>query len=154
MKTEEAVSQLVVQLGWAQVWSGVLLLAVLQFLLALWLKSRLESSIKHEYDKKLEAYRFEMKAREQAAKVAELLSEANDGTVQRSPDGVKKLNRLSWELSLWLPANTVRDITSHLCKAPESKSRNDILISARKHILMNPDDDLRAEQIVRFEIRK
>lgn len=34
MKTEQAVSQLVVQLGWTQVWIGVLLLAGLQFVVA------------------------------------------------------------------------------------------------------------------------
>jgi hypothetical protein len=50
-----------------------------------WLKARIESSIKHEYDKKLEAFRFEMKAREQAAKVAELFSEARDGDVRLTP---------------------------------------------------------------------
>ena len=153
MKTEDAVSQLAVQLGWSHVWVGVLVIVAVQFLLAIWLKARLESSIKHDYDKKLEAYRFEIKAREQAAKVAELFSEANDGDVQLTPDRVRKLNRLSWELSLWLPADTVRDITSHLCRAPGSRTMKDILISARKHILMKPDDDLKAEQIVHFDTK-
>src|SRR5689334_16071302 len=114
MKPEEAVSQLVVQLGWSQVWIGVFLFSALQSVLALWLKSRLENSIKHESDKKLEAFRFEMKAREQAARVAELFSEARDGDVNLTPERAKKLNRLSWELSLWLPADSVRDLTSHL----------------------------------------
>jgi hypothetical protein len=125
---------------------------IVAFLLKTWIEVRLKASVEHEYDKKLEAFRLEIRVREQAAKVAELFSEANEVDGPLTPDRVKQLNRLSWELSLWLPADTVRDLTSHLCRAPGSKHMKDILISARKHILMNPDDDLRAEQIVHFAI--
>ena len=49
--------------------------AALQLIGSLWLKARLESSIKHEYDKKLEEFKFETRRREQSALVAAVLSE-------------------------------------------------------------------------------
>jgi hypothetical protein len=55
MKPEEAISQVVVQLGWTEVGMGVLILGMLQFLVGFWIKARLEGSIKHEYDLRLMA---------------------------------------------------------------------------------------------------
>jgi hypothetical protein len=69
----------------------------LQFLLGLWLKARLEASIRHEYDRKLEDYRRQQNRRERAAAIAELFSE----WAARGEE--KTLNRLAWEAALWLP---------------------------------------------------
>ena len=44
------------------------LVGALQFLTGLWIKTRLESSIKHEYDRQLEEFRAEIRRREQAAR--------------------------------------------------------------------------------------
>ena len=61
MKPEDAISHVVVQLGWTEVWVGVLILAVLQFLVGLWIQARIEGSIKHEYDRRLKDYEFALK---------------------------------------------------------------------------------------------
>ena len=50
------------------------LIGIIQFLASKWLEGRLTQSIKHAYDRKLEEYRFEMRRREQAARVAKLLA--------------------------------------------------------------------------------
>src|SRR5689334_2962873 len=109
MKPEEAISHVVVHLGWTQVAVGVLLLAALQFLVGLWIKARLEGSIKHEYDRRLKDYEAQIRIREQAARVAELLAMRFDP--QATP---AQFNRLAWELSLWLPAQLVCDLTQCL----------------------------------------
>jgi hypothetical protein len=150
MDTSQSISHLVVELGWTEVWVGVLLLGAVQFLIALWLKSRLEASIKHEYDKRLEEFRFDLKAREQAAKVAELFAEARDNDPTLSPDRARKLNRYAWELSLWLPADTVREITRQLVFAPDRKDVKELLIMVRRHILRDRSDGLTANDIVHF----
>lgn len=127
---------------------------IVVFLLKTWIEARLKASIEHEYDRKLEALRFQMRAREQAAKVAELMAEARDGSTELTPDRAKSINKLAWELSLWLPADTVRELTSHLCYAEGSKTMKEVLVAVRKHILADPKDDLKPEQIVHFEAKK
>jgi hypothetical protein len=54
--------------------SLTVLVGIFQFLSSMWLEARLKASIEHEYDRKLEDYRFEMRRREQAARVAKLLA--------------------------------------------------------------------------------
>lgn len=122
--------------------SVTFLVGVLQFLSTKWLEARLTASITHEYDKKLEDYRGKIKRREQAARVAKLLA------MQFNPNAsTAEFNELAWELSLWLPPDLVRELTSCLCSAPNAKQPKEILIAIRKQLLDKPDD-LLAEQIV------
>ena len=92
-----------------------------------------------------------MKAREQAAKVVELLSEARGISILKTtPEDARVINQHVWETSLWLPAQTVRALTKHLismARGEPSGSIKDILVEVRRHILQDPNDDLRAEEI-------
>ncbi|MCX5722475.1 MAG: hypothetical protein NT179_10680 [Nitrospirae bacterium] len=54
---EEAVSTILTHLGWTDLSVAVLLVAALQFLSTLWIKARLEASIKYEHDKTLEGFK-------------------------------------------------------------------------------------------------
>ncbi len=127
--------------------SNALVVAGLGFLARTWVKARIESSVEHEYAKKLELFREEVRDREaertQAMKVAALLSEWAKG------DGVNKakFNRLAWELSLWLPADLVRQLTLTICHAPGAPDAKQILVEIRKKIV-GRDDGLLAENIV------
>src|SRR5213593_3279476 len=116
---KSAITEIAIRLGWSELWLPFVLLAVLQFLLALLVKTRLEGSIKHDYDKKLEQLRFDVQVRQQAAKIAELMSEARDGGTVLSKEHATKLNKLMWDLSLWLPPQIVRDLTVHICYAKD-----------------------------------
>jgi hypothetical protein len=64
---------------------NAVLIAALQWLTAMWLRARLEASIRHEYDvalaklkneydQQLEVFRFEQRRRERAAMIAELFA--------------------------------------------------------------------------------
>jgi hypothetical protein len=121
------------------------LVGILQFLASKWLEIRLTASITHEYDRKLEEYRFEMRRREQAARVAKLLA------LSYRPDvAVHEFNELAWELSLWLPADLVRELTRCLCRAEGAMNPKELLIAIRKQ-LHAAGDNLTADQIVHRE---
>lgn len=121
------------------------LVGVIQYLASKWLESRLTNSIKHEYDCKLEEYRFEMRRREQAARVAKLLAiNFRPGTTAH------EFNELAWELSLWLPADLVRELTRCLCGAEGAMHPKQLLIAIRKQ-LHSAADNLTADQIVHRE---
>jgi hypothetical protein len=115
-----------------------------QALLTVWLKARLESSIKHEYDQKLEEYRYEMRQREQAAMVAELLAE----WVAR-PTDTRRLTQLVWGASLWLPAPVARELARTLSYATGAQTTEEILIEVRK-VLKGASDDLTAADVIHF----
>jgi len=124
--------------------SNAVLIAIAQVAATTWLKARLESSIKHEYDKRLEDLRFQFKQREQAAMIAELLAEWSS-----APPDVKRLNQLSWEASLWLPPEIVAELAKVLCHSPDARSMKDLLVDVRRHIKGAPDG-VEAFHIVHF----
>lgn len=125
----------------------VLIFSGIQFVASIWIKSELEKSISAKYDKVLEDYKYNLKARERAEKVAEYLS-----LYYTNSQNYERLNQLSWELSLWLPA----DVYANMGKAlknigPEmdvkKKTILDILIDVRKGLLKDPGN-LKADDIV------
>ena len=118
------------------------LVGIIQFLASKWLETRLTQSIKHDYDRKLEEYRFEMRRREQAARVAKLLALS-----YRPKVDTHEFNELAWELSLWLPADLVRELTRCLCRADGAMNPKQLLTAIRKQI-HSTADDLTADQIV------
>ena len=96
----EIIKQILLQLDWWVALIVVAGIALIQFLFAIWIKGRLEKSIAHEYDNKLEDYRFEIEARRRAENVADYLSRLFADPNAKSPE----LNATAWQLSLWLPA--------------------------------------------------
>lgn len=147
MKAEEAVSQVIVQLGWSEVAVGVLILSAVQFLIGLWIRAHVESSIKHEYDKRLKDYDFAIKKKEQAVRIAQLLA---DFSYSRKPDPKDYLADI-WALTLWLPPSLVRHLTEFLVsKNPAMRDPKALLIAIRKE-LHGADDPLEADQIAHID---
>ncbi|HSY19768.1 MAG TPA: hypothetical protein VK815_15600 [Candidatus Acidoferrales bacterium] len=146
-KPLEADSKLVAQLTAQELYKaiggGVMLLAGLQFWLTTWLKARIEESIKHEYAMKLEDYKNDIKIREQASKVAALLANVrwNDGKSNQ------ELDRMAWELSLWLPTDLCCRLTEVLVRGQSVGELKQILIDVRKLLLKEQAGDLKPEQI-------
>jgi hypothetical protein len=129
----------------AELGTAILSLGALQGLTAIWLKGRFEATLKHTFDRKLEDLKFEIRQREQAAMMAELLSE----WVANNPPDKKRLNRLTWEASLWLPEDVARDLCATLNHKPGAKSVKELLIEVRK-ILKGPKDGFTAASIIHF----
>src|SRR5258706_15215200 len=89
---------------------GVLLLGCIQFLLANWIRTRLEQSIRHEYDKKLEDYRFSQVQRQKADMIATFFAkwikyrgkERDFLDDKELINYYEELNKMSLEISLWI----------------------------------------------------
>jgi hypothetical protein len=113
-------------------------LATIQVLIVLWLKSRLESSIKSHYDKILEDYRFDLKSKEQAAKAAEYIALARDLKPTSSDSDYRRANQLAWELALWLPDDIYRELGEALGSPVPGDNVLSVLVKIRKHLLKNP----------------
>lgn len=124
----------------------VSLVVVAQFLAATWLKARLTSSIKAEYDRQLEEYRYQIRVREQAAKAAEYLALAWRLDEFDSADVYRRANQLGWELALWLPDNLYREMVLGIAKPSDWQNIRATLIGIRRMLLKDPGD-LTADQI-------
>lgn len=122
-------------------------LAIAAFSAKKWVENRITQSIKHEYDKRLEAYKNESKRKEQAAVVAEAIAEwaANPTDIK----DIKKLQKLVWEATLWLPDALAADFNNML--AHHGKTPKEILVAIKSH-LWGTATTLRPEDIVNFEL--
>ena len=112
---------------------------VIFYLIRKWFDARLVESIRgeyqrelaklnHDFAKKLEDYKEEIKIRAQAARTAELLAVA----LSSDNGKARELNKLAWELSLWLPANLVIDLANCLAPSENPKHPKEILVEVRK----------------------
>jgi hypothetical protein len=77
-------------------------LGAIQFLVSILIKTRIEDSIRGDYARFLEKFKYDLRVREQAAKVAELFAETqlHWGDSKLTPEKARKINRLAWELSV------------------------------------------------------
>jgi len=130
------------------------LTGILVFLASKWTEARITASIKSEYDRKLADYQAELKRREQASRIADLLTRFHYSTEPIIANKQNKLDfmKLAWELSIWLPPDTVRSLSEHLINwtpgnVKKVKDPKTILIEVRK-ILHGKSDDLLPEQII------
>ena len=97
------------------------------------------------YNRQLETLRLEIRMRERATTIAELFAEWDS-----KPEDLKRLNQLVCEVSLWLPAPIVRDLTKALCYEEDRKQPKEILIDVRNY-LRGKADDLTAIELVHFD---
>ena len=68
------------------------IMAAFQAALVIWVKASIEGAVKHQWDRDLEEVKYEMRRREQAAMIAELLAEWDSQSSDR-----KRLNQLVLE---------------------------------------------------------
>ena len=112
--------------------------AAVQFVLGAWFKSRLDASIKAEKDRLMEEYKYQIKTREQATKVAEYFSYY----FRLKPDSpevdYRKANQLAWELALWLPEDIYRRVTKAVVNNSRENNIFTALISVRGLLLKEP----------------
>jgi hypothetical protein len=120
-----------------------LCLAVLQFLLSILIESRLNASIKHEYGKKLEEFRFEIGKREKAAKIADSFAKWTKYNGKESEllskkelfDYYEDLNRMSFELTLWIDdKNLLKKIMARFNNQENALSIRDLIMEVKIYI--------------------
>jgi len=110
------------------------MVTVLAFVLRSWIGTRIEQSIKHEHDVRLENFRRDMMVKDRAALLADLLAEWISW-----PEDRTKLNRLTFEAFLWLPPEIAEDLSRCLANEPEAPGVRAIIGEARKFLLGRDD---------------
>lgn len=128
--------------------SSVFLIAVAGFLCKAWIEKRIEYSIAHAYEKKIQTAVHEHELRMKAALVAELLA-VWASTPTANPDQAMRLNQLSFEAFLWLPEAIARDLSNTLAHVQGADSVKTILIKVRKHLLADRDN-LTTHEVISF----
>ncbi|MFA5054426.1 MAG: hypothetical protein WC565_10225 [Parcubacteria group bacterium] len=151
----------IIQLTLIQLLSGVsllvLLFGLLQWALATWISIRLEQSIQHEYNKKIEDYRFRQLQRQKAEIIARLFSKwikyrGNEDKYLDKKELVnfyEELNQMSLEISIWIEdVELLRDVMARLQLKDGAKNVRDLAGQIRKLILKNPEDQFDPQDIV------
>jgi hypothetical protein len=123
-------------------------LAALQFLLSLWLSERFKAALARETGQFLESIRWDMRVREQAAKVAEYMASALWLKSDSSPEKYEKANRLAWELALWLPPDVFRSVTRAVTAPNPETNALSVLIGVRKVLLKDAAGDLTQDEVM------
>jgi len=150
----------IIQITFGQIISSTivlaLLVAVVQWLLTQWILVRLEKSIQHEYDKKLEEHKFQQLQREKAETIARLFARwikyrgteseyLNKGELI---DFYEELNQMSLEISLWIrDPKILTDIMAKLQLKGDSRDIRALSGEIRK-LILNIDDGFNPQEIV------
>ena len=113
---------------------SVVSIAMLILILKNWFITRLQLSVKAEYDRQTEVYKRDLDRKEKVEMVAELLAEwIQTETVTDEQRLI--LNKLSFKSALWLERDLVVELSKCLQLKPDAKSTFDIVLFARKKLL-------------------
>lgn len=123
-------------------------LAALQFLVSLWLSERFKAALQRETGQFLESLRWDLKVREQAAKVAEYMALARDLREDSSTEDYRKANRLAWELALWLPPDVYRSVCRAIAAPDQETNPLSVVVEVRKVLLGHAAGNLTQDQIL------
>jgi hypothetical protein len=110
-------------------------------------EARIRASIEHEYQKQFALFQRELDQKLKVELVADLLAE-----YMRTPQGDTmtreqrtQLNKLSFQASLWLPAELAMELSRRLQNQPEAKSPFELVLVARR--LLIDDTSLGPEHV-------
>lgn len=120
-------------------------LGVLVFVFRSWVSSRIQNSIKHEYDKKLKLIEHQKEVRIKAELIAELMAE----WIKPKPC-YSKLNELSFKAFLWLTENLANDLSNSLAHRENAPDLRELINKVRKHLL-GDDDNLLTQNVIVFK---
>jgi hypothetical protein len=116
--------------------------AIVLFLGSRWIEGKINS----QFERSLEDYRFELKTREQAAKIAEYAALASTLKDTDDPETYRRANQLAWELFLWLPADVYRKLGRGL--AGNTVELSEALVDVRKVLLGEQAGNLNENDLI------
>lgn len=109
--------------------------SIVAFLLKTWIEARVKASIDHEYGRRLELFRRQLDEQQKIAVVSQLLAEwISFPKGELTPQQRIGLNRLSFEATLWLPAELAIALSKRLQNKPDAKGTVEILLLAREQL--------------------
>jgi len=136
-------------------------IAIVQWLLSIWIKSRLEQSIRHEKDKQLEEYKFSLSKRDKVANIASFFSlwikyrghEKKWLEEKELIEYYRELTKMSFELALWVDDEVLlKDVMKRLKNEDGSQDTIELLLKVRKLISENKESTLGAEDITLWPV--
>ncbi|MFA6338979.1 MAG: hypothetical protein WCW87_02900 [Candidatus Paceibacterota bacterium] len=149
-----------IQLTFIQILTSSLIIAfclgLVQWLLTKWVSARLEKSIQHEYDRKLEEYKFQQLQRQKAETIARLFARwikyrGNESTYLNKSELInfyEELNQMSIEISLWIKdKKLLTDIMARLQMKADAKDIRTLSGEIRK-LILDIDDKFDPLEIV------
>jgi hypothetical protein len=125
--------------------------AILVFLARNWIETRLRESINREYDQKLAKFQRELETRQVEKQKIELVSEliaewmANPPGETFAKDYRVRLNRLSFQASLWLPPELAIELSKRLQNKPDAKNSWELILFARR--MLTGDSSIGMEHV-------
>jgi hypothetical protein len=134
----------------------VICIGVIQWLLSIWIKNRLEHSIRNEYDKQLEEYKFSISKRDKIANIASFFSlwikyrgcESVWLSENELIEYYQELTKMSFEIALWIDDEILlKDVMNRLKNKDGSASTVELLLKVKKLISENKQSILKPEDI-------
>ncbi|WP_446008510.1 hypothetical protein [Candidatus Electrothrix sp.] len=126
---------------------GLILFGALQYLASLCISERLKTTLQKEHSVFLEKLKWEVKAREQAVRVAEYLALARSLKEDSPGSDFRKANQMSWELAMWLPVDIYREMVKAITSPSERENELTTVVSVRKLLLGEKAGNLTPENI-------
>lgn len=104
--------------------------------------------IKSVYSRQIEDYKFQIRVREQAAKVAEYMELARHLREDSPTSDYQMANRLAWKLAMWLPSEIYKRMAESLACPNEQNNPLEVVIAVRRLLLVEQAGDLTSENIL------
>jgi len=125
-------------------WQAILIGLVIligQFVSSVWIKATIENSIRSKYE-------LELRAKQQAEKVAEYMALARMLKESSSEEDYQRANKLAWELAIWLPDKVYKSMGRALSKPNSEFNPLSVVISVRKELLGSAAGDLTQAEVI------
>ncbi|MFP3356837.1 hypothetical protein R0K17_05690 [Planococcus sp. SIMBA_143] len=124
------------------------ILGVIVYLIQYYFNEKMKSQLTKKNNEYLEQLRWDLKAKEQAEKVAEYISIARNLNESRPNEDFVKANKLAWELAMWLPADLYKAMGQALVNPTDDNNELTIITKVRKLLLTNDIEGLTSKDIL------
>jgi len=82
-----------------------------------------------------------------SALAAEYLAIARDLKDSDTPETYRRVNRLNWELAMWLPADLYTAMVYAIAKPDDKNNTLSVVVAIRKYLLGNAAGDISQDNI-------
>ena len=123
-------------------------LSIIAFIFQLIVTEKFKSKITRENNRILEELRWDIKVREQAAKVAEYMDLARNLKEDSPGEDYHKANTLAWELAMWLPSDIYKKSGQSLATPSMTNNPLEVVIEIRKILLKEKAGDLTSDNVI------
>lgn len=134
--------------------SSICMAAIISFLGRTWIQTRIRASVENEYKKQFELFQRELDQKQKVELVAELMAEFIKTPYGEAipRDQRTLLNKLSFQASLWLPAELAIELGKRLQNKPDAKSPFDLILIARR--LLIDDSSITVGDVTWWDLQK